>query len=100
MASVLTVIGATGKQGSSVVNAALKNGTYKIRAVTRNLNSEKAKALATLGVELVTADVNDEHSLLKAFEVSSYSSSYLQLLPIADGMRVGINCHLCCHGLL
>jgi saccharopine dehydrogenase-like NADP-dependent oxidoreductase len=70
MSQILTVMGATGAQGSSVVNHALKDGKYKIRAVTRNVNSEKAKALASRGVEVVAADINSEESLLKAFEVS------------------------------
>lgn len=68
MSPILTVVGATGAQGSSVVNSALKEGIYKIRAITRNVNSEKAKALASQGAELVVADVNDEQSLIKAFE--------------------------------
>ena len=70
MAPILTVIGATGKQGASVVNAALQDGTYKVRAITRNINSEKAKAFAARGVELATADIDSEESLIKAFEVS------------------------------
>jgi uncharacterized protein YbjT (DUF2867 family) len=70
MAPILTVIGATGAQGGSVVNQALKDGKYKVRAITRNVNSDKAKALASRGVEVVAADVNDEQSLTKAFEVS------------------------------
>jgi len=71
MAPILTVIGATGAQGGSVVNQALKDGKYKVRAITRNVNSDKAKALASRGVEVVAADVNDEQSLTKAFEGST-----------------------------
>lgn len=71
MAPILTVIGATGAQGTSVVNHALKDGKYKVRAITRNVNSDKAKALASRGVEVVAADVNNEQSLTKAFEVRS-----------------------------
>lgn len=74
MAPILAVLGATGKQGSSVVNAALQDGTYKVRAITRDVNSESAKALTARGVELVTADVNSEQSLIKAFEVCGCSS--------------------------
>jgi uncharacterized protein YbjT (DUF2867 family) len=70
MSSIITVIGATGVQGGSVVDAALKSGTYKVRAITRKINSDKAKALAARGVELAIADLNDEESLIKAFEVS------------------------------
>ena len=72
MSLILTVVGATGAQGGSVVNSALKSGTYKVRAITRNVNSEKAKALAARGVEIVAADINDEKSLIRAFNVSKY----------------------------
>jgi uncharacterized protein YbjT (DUF2867 family) len=70
MSPIITVIGATGVQGGSVVDAALKSGIYKVRAITRNINSDKAKALAARGVELATADLNGEQSLIKAFDVS------------------------------
>ncbi|KAJ5504131.1 HSCARG dehydrogenase [Penicillium fimorum] len=70
MSKLLTVIGATGAQGGSVVAAALKSGVYKIRGVTRNVDSDASKALVSKGVEMVTADVNDESSLLLAFEGS------------------------------
>jgi uncharacterized protein YbjT (DUF2867 family) len=76
MSPIITVIGATGVQGGSVVDAALKSETYKVRAITRKINSDKAKALAARGVELAIADLNDEESLIKAFEVS-YPSSML-----------------------
>lgn len=71
MAPILTVIGATGAQGSSIVAHALQSGVYKVRAVTRNTTSAKAKALEAQGVEVVSADVNDEASLTKAFSVCS-----------------------------
>ncbi|RDW90936.1 hypothetical protein BP5796_02101 [Coleophoma crateriformis] len=71
MAKLLTIIGATGTQGGSVVEAALKDGNYKIRGVTRNIESPAAKALSARGVEMIAADANDEKSLVKAFEGSS-----------------------------
>lgn len=66
---LLTVVGGTGTQGRSVIDAALKNGYSKIRATTRNPDSKNAQELAAKGVEVVKADVNDEASLVKAFEV-------------------------------
>lgn len=69
MAKLLTVVGATGTQGGSVITAALKEGTWKIRGITRNVNSNAAKALTAQGVEMVAADINDEQSLVKAFQV-------------------------------
>jgi uncharacterized protein YbjT (DUF2867 family) len=71
MAPILTVIGATGAQGSSIVAHALQSGAYKVRAITRNTTSAKAKALEAQGVEVVSADVNDVASLTKAFSVCS-----------------------------
>lgn len=67
------------------MNAALQDGTYKVRAVTRNVNSEKAKALAARGVEVVTADINSEQSLVKAFEVRTNLSfpAVLWLTPMS-----------------
>ncbi|KAK6527502.1 hypothetical protein TWF694_004485 [Orbilia ellipsospora] len=70
MSKLLTVIGGTGTQGLSLINEALKDGKYKIRALTRNTNSSKAKALASKGVEVVQADINDKQSLVRAFEGS------------------------------
>lgn len=43
-------------------------GGFTVRAVTRNPESEKAKALAALGAELVQADVDDPASVRKALE--------------------------------
>jgi len=68
---ILTVVGATGTQGASVIDAALQAGTYKIRAITRNASSPRAEILAVRGVEVVTADLNSEESLIKAFEGST-----------------------------
>jgi uncharacterized protein YbjT (DUF2867 family) len=73
MSKIITVFGATGAQGGSVVAALLQDKTLKIRGVTRNVHSEAAKSLQSQGVELVTADLNDEESLVKAVKVSQYS---------------------------
>src|SRR5206468_3271383 len=66
---VIAVVGATGAQGSGLVRAILndRNGPFKVRALTRDVNSDKAKALAALGAEVVTADVDDLESLKRAF---------------------------------
>lgn len=70
MAKLIVVVGATGAQGESVVSTLLSNPSYKIRGITRNTKSEKAKSLTANGVEMVSADFNDEESLVKAFQVS------------------------------
>ena len=70
MSKTIAVIGATGVQGGGVIQELLKEGSWKIRAITRNPESDKAKALASQGVDVVTANLDDTGSLIKAFDVS------------------------------
>jgi uncharacterized protein YbjT (DUF2867 family) len=67
---VIAVIGATGAQGGGLVRAILAdpNGGFTARAITRDVNSEKAKELARLGAEVVAANVDDVESLKRAFK--------------------------------
>jgi uncharacterized protein YbjT (DUF2867 family) len=66
---IIAVIGATGAQGGSLVRAILadKGGRFAARAITRQVDSDKAKALAAAGAEVVAADLDDERSLERAF---------------------------------
>jgi len=67
---IIAVTGATGAQGGGLVRAILadKNGPFTVRALTRAPSSDKARALAALGAEIVKADVDDPASLARAFE--------------------------------
>ncbi len=67
---IIAVVGATGAQGGGLVRAILadKNSEFAVRALTRNVNSDKAKELAKMGAEVVQADVDNPQSLVKAFE--------------------------------
>lgn len=67
---IIAVVGATGAQGGSLVRAiqADVNGEYRARAIVRDVNSEKAKALAALGAEVVAGDLDDPGSIERAFE--------------------------------
>jgi len=42
---IIAVFGATGAQGSGVVEALLKSGKWAVRALTRNVESTGAKEL-------------------------------------------------------
>ena len=66
---IIAVVGATGAQGGGLVRAIQgdPNGGFQARALTRNPNSDKAKALTDLGAEVVAADVTDAASLKEAF---------------------------------
>lgn len=52
--------------GTSVVQALLKDGTFKPRAVTRSANSDAARSLAALGAEVVEAAFDDKDALQRA----------------------------------
>ncbi|KAH7128957.1 NmrA-like family protein-like protein [Dactylonectria macrodidyma] len=67
---LVTVVGATGIQGGSVVEVLLKDNTYNVRGLTRNIQSDASKALAGKGAEMMTADANDYESLVTAFKDS------------------------------
>jgi uncharacterized protein YbjT (DUF2867 family) len=66
---IIAVLGATGAQGGGLVRAILEDtaGGFTARAVTRNVNSEKAQALARAGAEVVAGDADDPESLQRAF---------------------------------
>jgi uncharacterized protein YbjT (DUF2867 family) len=66
----IAVVGATGAQGGGLVRAILNDakGGFTARAITRDVNSDKAKDLAKLGAEVVAANVDDVESLKRAFK--------------------------------
>jgi len=66
---VIAVVGATGAQGGGLVRAILEDpsGGFAVRAITRDVNSPKAKALARLGAEVVAANIDDAASVERAF---------------------------------
>ncbi|HSK11735.1 MAG TPA: NmrA/HSCARG family protein [Phnomibacter sp.] len=67
---IITVFGATGAQGGGLAKAILSdpNSEFAVRAVTRDPDSDKAKALAAMGAEVVQADVDDRESVRKALD--------------------------------
>ena len=66
---IIAVVGATGAQGGGLVRAILadRDGRFAVRALTRHKDSDKARALAAEGVEVVSADLDDQASLERAF---------------------------------
>ncbi|MEO8216557.1 MAG: NmrA family NAD(P)-binding protein [Acidobacteriota bacterium] len=67
---IIAVVGATGAQGGGLVRAILgdPDGGFAARAITRDVNSEKAQELGRMGAEVVAADIDDEASLTKALQ--------------------------------
>jgi len=65
---IITVFGATGAQGGSVVRYLANDDRFAIRAVTRDTSSEKARELKEkYGAELVEADATNPESYERAF---------------------------------
>ncbi|KAI7152264.1 hypothetical protein KC349_g9043 [Hortaea werneckii] len=69
---LLTIFGATGNQGGSIIDVVLASpelsNKYALRGITRDPSSSKSQALASQGVEMVQADLNDVGSLQRAME--------------------------------
>ena len=66
---IIAVVGATGAQGGGLVRAILDDPSsgFSVRALTRKVDSDKAKELKKLGAEVVAADLDNVESLQKAF---------------------------------
>ena len=71
---LLTIFGATGNQGGSVIDAVLERPElqqkYSLRGITRDPSSGKSKALSNKGVEMVQGDLDDSDALRKAVQGS------------------------------
>lgn len=60
---IIAVVGATGLQGKGVVNALIKDGSFKVRAITRNPDKYQGNA-----DEVVQGDLTALESLTNAFK--------------------------------
>ncbi|KAJ8117686.1 hypothetical protein OPT61_g1172 [Boeremia exigua] len=71
---LITVFGATGNQGGSVIKHILADSTlsqtFKIRGITRDVSKPAAQALTDKGVEMKTADLSDKASVTAALQGS------------------------------
>lgn len=80
---LITVAGATSKQGRSAATSLLKSGRYRVRALTRRTDSPEARSLAKLGAEVfnVAAEPGNKRTLIEAFTGSH--GAFLMTPPIA-----------------
>ena len=86
MSKILAVFGATGQQGSSIIDYVLHDPElskkYKIRAITRDVNSEKAKQLKEEKVEVVQGDMLERASLETA--LTNVQTVFAMTMPSFD----------------
>ncbi|OAL04015.1 NAD(P)-binding protein [Phaeosphaeriaceae sp. SRC1lsM3a] len=83
---LITVLGITGTQGGSVANRFLSHADWRVRGITRNPGSLKAKEWISRGVEIVKGDLDDLESLKTAFQgahaifaVTDWASSFTRV---------------------
>jgi uncharacterized protein YbjT (DUF2867 family) len=72
--NLVLVTGGTGSQGGATVTHLLAGKKVRVRVLTRNLESPKAKSLAARGVELIKGDFDDTASLKRA--LAGVSAAY------------------------
>lgn len=100
---LITIFGATGNQGGSVIKTILGvnhlSQQFALRAITRNTSSDKAKALASKGVELAVADLNDPQTLREAlkgsyavFAVTNYWETGSSEIEVKQGKAIADAC--------
>lgn len=68
MTKLVVIIGVTGNQGGSVAKAFLQDPTWRIRGLTRDVQSPASLALSAQDIDMVQVDLHDPISLQTAFK--------------------------------
>ncbi|KAH8433778.1 NmrA/HSCARG family protein [Aspergillus melleus] len=103
MSKILTVFGATGNQGGSVIKAILADPAlskqFKIRGVTRDPSKPSSQKLVAAGVEVVSADISSVEGALRAvsgahtvFLVTNFWESMKKEVELSQGKAVTEAC--------
>lgn len=93
MSKLITVFGATGNQGGSVIRTILADPElskeFRIRAFTRDLSKPKAQALADQGIEMIQVRQNEYLNQLKVAHsdlfIQGDMASYEDVAKAVDG---------------
>ncbi|KAK9358132.1 hypothetical protein V1504DRAFT_442376 [Lipomyces starkeyi] len=111
MSKLITVFGATGNQGGSVIRAVLADPVlskeFRIRGITRDTSKPAAQELKSKGVEMISADMSSIESVAPAlkdahtvflvtnyWETMSRDIEYKQGKNVADAAKAAGVSHL------
>jgi len=72
---LITIVGVLGKQGSSAAHTLLESGRYRVRGITRRVNSPEALRLSEQGVELISLPLD-----------LGYKGKYVEAFRGSDGV--------------
>ncbi|RJG55872.1 NAD-dependent epimerase/dehydratase family protein [Sphingobium terrigena] len=84
--TTITVFGATGLAGGAVARHLLNAG-WIVRAATRNTEGEAARALAALGAQTITADLDNRASIREA--IADTAAVYLSGPSLGNRWDIG-----------
>jgi uncharacterized protein YbjT (DUF2867 family) len=79
---LITVVGASSKQGRSVAHALLDSGRYRVRALTGRRDSQLAQVLARRGAEVVVAPLQPGRQAELTAAMRGSSGAFLMTPPI------------------
>jgi uncharacterized protein YbjT (DUF2867 family) len=87
---LISVYGATSKQGRSVAVTLLESGRFRVRAITRHRDSNEARNLELLGAEIATVPAGLGHykELIAAF--NGADGVFLMTPPVGPGDDVEV----------
>jgi uncharacterized protein YbjT (DUF2867 family) len=83
----ILVTGITGQQGGAVARRLHADG-WRVRGLTRDPDSERARPARELGIELMTGDLTDEPSL--AAPLAGVYGVFAMATPFEKGMENGV----------
>lgn len=87
--NLVLVIGGTGAQGGAVIEHLVKDKKYRVRVLTRDPNSRRAKEIESLGnVEFVVGSFTNEDDLRKAF--NGVNLAFVNIDGFAVGEKVEV----------
>ncbi|WP_315584161.1 NmrA/HSCARG family protein [Actinomyces viscosus] len=82
---IIAVAGATSKQGRSVVKSLLREGSFQVRALTRDTASQQARSLARQGAEVVMGPLSLGHDADWDEVFAGAHGAFLLTPPIPPG---------------